>query len=123
EHPSRRHLRGRGPVRGERRGCLRRRRHRPAGGTGSRHPGLRLRLSRWTSQRQTSTQRNGGSMKAMTIVTGGASGLGSAIVDRLLAEGERPAVIDLKPPRQDVPYQAVDLADARAAEEAVRALA
>ncbi len=61
-------------------------------------------------------------MNATTIVTGGASGLGSAIVDKLLAAGERPAVLDLKPPRQDVAYQAVDLSDARAAEDAVRTL-
>ncbi|HEY7224192.1 MAG TPA: SDR family oxidoreductase [Micromonosporaceae bacterium] len=60
---------------------------------------------------------------ATTLVTGGASGLGRAIVDRLLTAGEHPAVLDLKPPSQDVPYQAVDLADARAAEAAVRVLA
>jgi NAD(P)-dependent dehydrogenase (short-subunit alcohol dehydrogenase family) len=62
-------------------------------------------------------------MTATTLVTGGASGLGRAIVERLLATGESPAVLDLKPPQQDVPYQAVDLSDARAAEGAVRALA
>jgi NAD(P)-dependent dehydrogenase (short-subunit alcohol dehydrogenase family) len=58
-----------------------------------------------------------------TLVTGGASGLGGAIVERLLAAGEHPAVLDLKPPRQDVAYQAVDLADPRAAEAAVQAVA
>ena len=62
-------------------------------------------------------------MRRTTLVTGGASGLGSAIVDRLLAAGEYPAVLDLKPPRQDVPYQAVDLADPRAAEAAVHTVA
>ncbi len=62
-------------------------------------------------------------MTALTLVTGGASGLGSAIVDALLTAGEHPAVLDLKPPRQDVPYQAVDLSDPRSAEAAVRTLA
>jgi NAD(P)-dependent dehydrogenase (short-subunit alcohol dehydrogenase family) len=62
-------------------------------------------------------------MTASILVTGGASGLGRAIVDKLLAAGESPAVLDLKPPTADVPYQAVDLADPRAAEEAVRTLA
>lgn len=57
-----------------------------------------------------------------TLVTGGASGLGRAIVDRLLAVGHEAAVLDLKPPQHDVPYQAVDLADTRGAEAAVRAL-
>jgi NAD(P)-dependent dehydrogenase (short-subunit alcohol dehydrogenase family) len=62
-------------------------------------------------------------MTATTLVTGGSSGLGRAVVAKLLAAGEQPAVIDLKPPHEDVPYQAVDLADPRAAEEAVRTLA
>jgi NAD(P)-dependent dehydrogenase (short-subunit alcohol dehydrogenase family) len=57
------------------------------------------------------------------LVTGGSSGLGGAIVERVLAAGGRPVVLDLKPPAADVPYVAVDLADARAAEEAVRTLA
>lgn len=57
------------------------------------------------------------------LVTGGSSGLGNAIVERVLAVGGRPVVLDLKPPAADVPYAAVDLADARAAEEAVRTLA
>jgi NAD(P)-dependent dehydrogenase (short-subunit alcohol dehydrogenase family) len=57
------------------------------------------------------------------LVTGGASGLGHAIVDTLLTAGQQPAVLDLKPPRFDVPYQAVDLADTRAAQDAVEALA
>jgi NADP-dependent 3-hydroxy acid dehydrogenase YdfG len=62
-------------------------------------------------------------MTGTTLVTGGASGLGSAVVDKLLAAGEEPVVLDIKPPRQDVAYQAVDLADARAAEAAVRTAA
>jgi NADP-dependent 3-hydroxy acid dehydrogenase YdfG len=62
-------------------------------------------------------------MTGTTLVTGGASGLGSAVVDKLLAAGEEPVVLDIKPPHQDVAYQAVDLADARAAEAAVRTVA
>ncbi|GAA1747371.1 SDR family oxidoreductase [Luedemannella helvata] len=57
------------------------------------------------------------------VVTGGSSGLGHAIVERVLAAGGRPVVLDLKPPQADVPYAAVDLSDARAAEEAVATLA
>jgi NAD(P)-dependent dehydrogenase (short-subunit alcohol dehydrogenase family) len=62
-------------------------------------------------------------MTGTTLVTGGSSGLGRAIVDKLLAAGEKPVVLDLKPPHADVPYEAVDLADARETEEAVQAIA
>jgi NADP-dependent 3-hydroxy acid dehydrogenase YdfG len=57
------------------------------------------------------------------LVTGGSSGLGEAIVAKILAAGGQPVVLDLKPPAADVPYLSVDLADARAAEEAVATLA
>lgn len=57
------------------------------------------------------------------LVTGGSSGLGAAVVD-LLADGGRPvAVLDRRAPRRDVEHRVVDLADPRAAEAAVRALA
>jgi NADP-dependent 3-hydroxy acid dehydrogenase YdfG len=57
------------------------------------------------------------------VVTGGSSGLGEAIVAKILAAGGQPVVLDLKPPAADVPYLSVDLADARAAEAAVATLA
>jgi len=62
-------------------------------------------------------------MTKTVLVTGGASGLGHAVVERALERGDRPLVLDLKPPTLDVPYVSVDLADARAAEWAVRDLA
>lgn len=57
------------------------------------------------------------------LVTGGSSGLGEAIVAKILAAGGQPVVLDLKPPAADVPYLSVDLGDARAAEAAVATLA
>jgi NADP-dependent 3-hydroxy acid dehydrogenase YdfG len=57
------------------------------------------------------------------VVTGGASGLGHAIVQRIQDAGGHPMVLDLKPPPADVPYLTVDLADTSAAEAAVRQLA
>jgi NADP-dependent 3-hydroxy acid dehydrogenase YdfG len=62
-------------------------------------------------------------MNGSVLVTGGSSGLGLAIVDSLMAVGRGTMVLDLKPPARGIPYAAVDLADARAAEEAVRQLA
>jgi NAD(P)-dependent dehydrogenase (short-subunit alcohol dehydrogenase family) len=63
-------------------------------------------------------------MSARTVlVTGGASGLGQAVVQRVLEAGGRALVLDLKPPDQDVPYRSVDLADPRAAGAAVAELA
>jgi 2-dehydro-3-deoxy-L-rhamnonate dehydrogenase (NAD+) len=59
----------------------------------------------------------------IVLVSGGSSGLGAAVVERVLAAGGRPLVLDLKPPRSDVPYAAVDLADGRGAERAVADLA
>jgi NAD(P)-dependent dehydrogenase (short-subunit alcohol dehydrogenase family) len=58
------------------------------------------------------------------LVTGGASGLGAAIVRAVLDAGGRPVVVDLRHPQADgVDHEPVDLADGRAAEAAVRALA
>ncbi|MBY4012990.1 SDR family oxidoreductase [Rhodococcus fascians] len=53
------------------------------------------------------------------LVTGGASGLGAATVDAILAAGGRPLVLDIARPAADVPFVAVDLADSSAAESAV----
>jgi NAD(P)-dependent dehydrogenase (short-subunit alcohol dehydrogenase family) len=61
-------------------------------------------------------------MGKAVIVTGGASGLGAAIVAAVRDAGGTPYVLDLKPPATDVPYVAVDLADTRAAEKATREL-
>lgn len=44
------------------------------------------------------------------VVTGGASGIGAAVVSRLRAEGHRVAVIDLKPGEQDLAF-AADVTD------------
>jgi NAD(P)-dependent dehydrogenase (short-subunit alcohol dehydrogenase family) len=53
------------------------------------------------------------------LVTGGASGLGAAVVDAVAAQGGRPVVLDRLPTGRDDDV-CVDLADSRAAEEAVR---
>jgi NAD(P)-dependent dehydrogenase (short-subunit alcohol dehydrogenase family) len=57
------------------------------------------------------------------LVSGGASGLGAAVVRAVLEAGGQPYVLDLKPPAVDVPNAPVDLADGRAAERATRELA
>jgi NAD(P)-dependent dehydrogenase (short-subunit alcohol dehydrogenase family) len=57
------------------------------------------------------------------LVTGGASGLGAAIVRAVLGAGGRPIVADLRKPLVDCDHELVDLADGRAAEAAVRRLA
>jgi NAD(P)-dependent dehydrogenase (short-subunit alcohol dehydrogenase family) len=62
-------------------------------------------------------------MSGAVIVTGGASGLGAAVVAAVREAGGTPYVLDLKPPAVDVPYMAVDLGDTRAAERATRELA
>lgn len=53
------------------------------------------------------------------LVTGGASGLGAAVVDAVADAGGTPVVLDRKAPEADVAWEEVDLADGRAAEKAV----
>jgi NAD(P)-dependent dehydrogenase (short-subunit alcohol dehydrogenase family) len=57
------------------------------------------------------------------LVTGGASGLGAAVVAAVAGSGGRPVVLDRQPPQNQVPHLLVDLADGRAAERAVERLA
>ncbi|HET9871168.1 MAG TPA: SDR family NAD(P)-dependent oxidoreductase [Propionibacteriaceae bacterium] len=54
------------------------------------------------------------------LVTGGASGLGAATVEAVLAHGGTPLVLDRATPRDGVEAQQVDLSDSAAAERAVR---
>jgi NAD(P)-dependent dehydrogenase (short-subunit alcohol dehydrogenase family) len=57
------------------------------------------------------------------LVTGGASGLGAAVVDVVAAAGGRPVVIDrVPPPFEGVDHEVADLADTRGAEAAVARL-
>jgi NAD(P)-dependent dehydrogenase (short-subunit alcohol dehydrogenase family) len=60
------------------------------------------------------------------LVTGGASGLGAAVVAAVARAGGRPLVLDLAPPADvdgtPVEHALVDLSDSRAAERAVREL-
>jgi NAD(P)-dependent dehydrogenase (short-subunit alcohol dehydrogenase family) len=55
------------------------------------------------------------------LVTGGASGLGAAVVELLSRRGDDVVVLDVRPPASEVDAQwiEVDLADGRAAEAAV----
>jgi NAD(P)-dependent dehydrogenase (short-subunit alcohol dehydrogenase family) len=53
------------------------------------------------------------------LVTGGASGLGAAVVHAVAARGGAPVVLDRDAPAPGVESERVDLADARAAEQAV----
>ena len=59
------------------------------------------------------------------LVTGGASGLGAAVVQAVAEAGGRPLVLDLRPPAGEhaSDSEVADLVDARAAETAVRRLA
>jgi NAD(P)-dependent dehydrogenase (short-subunit alcohol dehydrogenase family) len=57
------------------------------------------------------------------LVTGGASGLGAAVVHALGERGFEPISLDLNPGRNGARHVQVDLADTRAAEETVRSLA
>lgn len=56
------------------------------------------------------------------VVTGGASGLGAAVVEAVAAAGGRPAVLDVSAPAGDVPHVQVDLSDSAAAAAAVEQL-
>jgi NAD(P)-dependent dehydrogenase (short-subunit alcohol dehydrogenase family) len=56
------------------------------------------------------------------LVTGGASGLGAAVVAAVAEGGGRPVVLDRTKAQADVEQEIVDLADTRAAEETVRAV-
>ena len=56
------------------------------------------------------------------LVTGGSSGLGEAVVAAVAQAGGRPVNLDRVKSEADVEQEVVDLADARAAEEAVRAV-
>jgi len=56
------------------------------------------------------------------LVTGGSSGLGAAVVAALLAEDAEPYVVDLTPPKHDVPHAVADLAQPGAAADAVEEL-
>ncbi len=57
------------------------------------------------------------------LVTGGASGLGAAVVRAVDAAGGTPVVLDLAAPAEGVEHELVDLADTRAAEAAVGRIA
>ncbi len=54
------------------------------------------------------------------IVTGGASGLGAAVVNAVTLAGGTPVVLDRQAPVADLACVEIDLADARAAEAVVR---
>ncbi|MDG6103798.1 SDR family oxidoreductase [Dactylosporangium aurantiacum] len=54
------------------------------------------------------------------LVTGGASGLGAAVVTAVTKSGGRPFVVDRHAPADGVPWVECDLADTRAAEAATR---
>ena len=57
------------------------------------------------------------------LVTGGASGLGAAVVRAVQREGGSAVVLDRAAPPFEVAHELVDLADTRAAEQAVRRVA
>jgi NAD(P)-dependent dehydrogenase (short-subunit alcohol dehydrogenase family) len=57
------------------------------------------------------------------LVTGGASGLGAAVVSAVAKAGGQPYVLDRHRPDEDVPYLRCDLADTGAAEAATRSVA
>jgi len=56
------------------------------------------------------------------LITGGASGLGAAIVAAVTGSGGKPYVLD-RVPVDGVPHVLVDLADTRAAEAATAEIA
>jgi len=60
---------------------------------------------------------------APVVVTGGASGLGAAVADRLARAGAAVTVLDRRHSPAGLPTEVVDLADGRAAEAAVTRVA
>lgn len=56
------------------------------------------------------------------LITGGASGLGAAVVDAVTKEGGRPLVVDRVVPQAEVDHVCADLADRTATENAVHEL-
>jgi NAD(P)-dependent dehydrogenase (short-subunit alcohol dehydrogenase family) len=59
----------------------------------------------------------------VVLVTGGASGLGAAVVRAVERAGGEPVVLDRREPQFHVAHELADLADSRAAEEAVERVA
>ena len=59
-------------------------------------------------------------LEGTVLVTGGASGLGAAVARAVAEAGARPVVLDVNAPADGLDHELVDLADTRAAEEAVR---
>jgi NAD(P)-dependent dehydrogenase (short-subunit alcohol dehydrogenase family) len=57
------------------------------------------------------------------VVTGGASGLGAAISEAVSGRGGNAVVIDVRQPRNGVPFERVDLSRTRDAEAAVERIA
>jgi NAD(P)-dependent dehydrogenase (short-subunit alcohol dehydrogenase family) len=53
------------------------------------------------------------------VVTGGSSGLGAAVAHAVAERGGNPVVLDLNPPPNGFPFERVDLARTREAEEMV----
>lgn len=62
-------------------------------------------------------------MIGRVLVSGGAAGLGAAVVTALAQAGGKPYVLDRRPPDDGWPHLAVDVGDSRATEDAVRELA
>src|SRR5437868_12131588 len=59
----------------------------------------------------------------VVVVSGGASGLGAAVVRAVAEARGTPLVLDLRPPDRDAEHAVVDLTRPREAEAAVRELA
>ncbi|HEX5741211.1 MAG TPA: SDR family oxidoreductase [Pilimelia sp.] len=62
-------------------------------------------------------------MTGTVLVTGGASGLGAAVVRAVGKSGGEACVLDLRAPQEPVPHRACDLSDTAATAAAVAALA
>jgi NAD(P)-dependent dehydrogenase (short-subunit alcohol dehydrogenase family) len=58
-----------------------------------------------------------------TLVTGGASGLGAAVVQAVAERGGQPFVLDRQPPADGVDHEIVDLADSQKTDAVVRDVA